>query len=85
MKTKWIASTEAQNNFGRLLDDVIQNKTRYIIKRRNISQALLISIVDLEHLLAGNEAERQQVAKIIHEAKPAYTIGSVLVEDGEQG
>ncbi|RRR69554.1 MAG: type II toxin-antitoxin system Phd/YefM family antitoxin [Candidatus Viridilinea halotolerans] len=83
MKTKWIASTEAQNNFGRLLDDTIQNRTRYIIKRRNVAQALLISIVDLERLLVGNEAERQQIAKIIHEAKPTYTIGNMLVEDEE--
>jgi hypothetical protein len=37
MSTKTIPSTEAQNNFGRILDDVVQNDARYIIQRRNLT------------------------------------------------
>ena len=42
MRTKTIASTAAQNNFGQILDDVSQHNTRYIIKRRNSSQAIIL-------------------------------------------
>ena len=65
MKTRLIASTEAQNNFGRMLDDAVQNGTRYVIRRRNTSQAILLSIADLESLLSGDEAERMKLEKII--------------------
>lgn len=80
MKTKLIASTEAQNNFGRVLDDVVQNSTRYIIRRRNISQAILMSVVDLERLLTGDEGERKRLERIIHETRPTYSIGDALPE-----
>ncbi len=80
MRTKLIASTEAQNNFGRVLDDVVQNGTRYIIRRRNASQAIILSIGDLEKLLAGDETERKKVEKVIREIAPTYTIGEPLAE-----
>lgn len=80
MRTKLIASTEAQNNFGRVLDDVVQNGTRYIIRRRNASQAIILSIGDLENLLAGDEMERKRVEKVIREIAPTYTIGEPLAE-----
>lgn len=82
MKTKLIASTEAQNNFGRVLDDVVQNRTRYIIRRRNISQAIIMSVADVEQLLAGGDKERRQLERIIHETRPTYSIGDAI-SDGE--
>lgn len=83
MKTKLIASTEAQNNFGRVLDDVVQNSTRYIVRRRNISQAIIMSVADLERLLRGDETERKKLEKIIHETRPTYTIGDAITDEEE--
>ena len=78
MRTKLIASTEAQNNFGRVLDDVVQNNTRYIVRRRNTSQVIIMSITDLEHILAGDEEERKKLEKIIQETRPTYSIGNTI-------
>jgi prevent-host-death family protein len=80
MKTRSIASTEAQNNFGRVLDDVVQNSTRYVIRRRNASQAVILSIGDLERLLFGDETERHRFGRVIQEIAPTYSIGDSLPE-----
>ena len=80
MKTRLIASTEAQNNFGRMLDDAVQNGTRYVIRRRNASQAILLSIADLESLLLGDESERRKLEKIIREVSPSYSFGESVTE-----
>lgn len=80
MKTKLIASTEAQNNFGRVLDDVVQNGTRYVIRRRNTSQAIILSIADFESLLSADDAERQKLEKVIRELSPVYSIGEAIAE-----
>jgi PHD/YefM family antitoxin component YafN of YafNO toxin-antitoxin module len=80
VSTKLIASTEAQNNFGRVLDDVVQNGTRYIIRRRNTSQAIMLSIADLEALLAGTETERRKLEQVIREVSPTYSIGEAIAE-----
>ena len=80
MKTKLIASTEAQNNFGRVLDDVVQNSTRYVIRRRNASQAIILSIADFENLLSADEVERNKLEKLIRELSPSYTIGEFVEE-----
>lgn len=80
MGTKTIASTEAQNNFGRVLDDVVQNGTRYIIQRRNSSQAVLLSMADLENILRAGEEERKELGKVIHELSPLYVYGSTVQE-----
>jgi len=76
--TKTIPSTEAQNNFGRILDDVVQNDTRYIIKRRNTSQAILLSLSDFERLLAAGEGEREEIGNVIRELSPAYDFGETV-------
>lgn len=78
MKTRLVASTEAQNNFGRVLDDVVQNGTRYIIRRRNTSQAILLSITDFESLLSGDETERHKLEKVVRELSPSYTFGESI-------
>jgi PHD/YefM family antitoxin component YafN of YafNO toxin-antitoxin module len=80
MKTRVIASTEAQNNFGRMLDDAVQNSTRYVIRRRNASQAILLSIADFESLLAGDEVERRKLEKVIRELRPLYSVGEAVAE-----
>lgn len=80
MKTRLVASTEAQNNFGRVLDDVVQNGTRYIIRRRNTSQAILLSISDFESLLSGDETERHKLEKVVRELSPSYSFGESVEE-----
>lgn len=81
MTTKLIASTEAQNNFGRVLDDVVQNRTRYIVRRRNTSQAIIMSVADLERLLLGDESERRKLERIIRETRPTYAIGDAIADE----
>jgi PHD/YefM family antitoxin component YafN of YafNO toxin-antitoxin module len=75
MSTKTISSTEAQNNFGRILDDVTQNAARYVIRRRNASQAILLSLAELERLLSATDSERKNVGRVIRELSPVYDLG----------
>lgn len=82
MTTKTVSSTTAQNNFGRILDDVVQNEARYVIKRRSSSQAILLSLVDFESLLGAHEGERQQIGNMIRELSPVYDLGEPLEERG---
>jgi len=83
MPTKVIASTEAQNNFGRILDDAVQNDVRYVIRRRNVSQAILLSLSDLERLLSGSDGDRQGIRRIIKDLSPSYDLGHTLDEGRE--
>ncbi|NJN94564.1 MAG: type II toxin-antitoxin system Phd/YefM family antitoxin [Anaerolineales bacterium] len=80
MKTKLIASTEAQNNFGRVLDDVVQNSTRYVVRRRSASQVIILSISDFENILSANESERKRLEKVIRELSPVYSMGESISE-----
>ena len=80
MSTKTISSTEAQNNFGRILDDVVQNDARYVIQRRNLSQAILLSLEDFDRLLTAGEGERTKMGNVIRELSPVYNLGKMLAE-----
>ena len=80
MKTRLIASTEAQNNFGRMLDDAVRNGTRYVIQRRNAAQAILLSMTDFESLLAEDDTERRRLATMVRELSPVYSIGAAVTE-----
>ena len=77
MQTKTISSTQAQNNFGQIIDAVVQNHTRYVIKRRNVSQAILLGLSDFEKLLK-DAAEREKVCEVIREISPAYDLGETI-------
>jgi PHD/YefM family antitoxin component YafN of YafNO toxin-antitoxin module len=76
MSTKTISSTEAQNNFGRILDDATQNAVRYVIQRRNNAQAILLSLSEFERLLNAQASERQELSKTISELSPTYDLGN---------
>lgn len=78
MITKMIPSTEAQNNFGSILDDVTQNDTRYVIKRRNAPQAILLSLSDLQRILTANKIERREIETVIEELSPVYNLGETV-------
>lgn len=75
MTTKTISSTEAQNNFGRILDDVVQNSARYVVQRRHQAQAIVLSLAEFERLLVATESERHQIGKVIRELTPQYELG----------
>jgi prevent-host-death family protein len=77
MITKSISSTQAQNNFGQLLDDVTQNRAHYIIERRGVPQAILLSFDEFTFLLS-NENKRQQMDTILREVRPEYRLGQLL-------
>lgn len=80
METKTIASTKAQNNFGRILNDVIQNKARYVIKRHNSPQAIILSLTDFEKLLT-NQNEQSKMVNIVRDLTPVYSFGETISED----
>ena len=77
MKTKTISSTQAQNNFGQIIDAVVQDHTRYIVKRRNVSQAIIIGLSDFEQLLK-DASERDKIIDVIRELSPAYNLGEPI-------
>ena len=77
MATKSISSTQAQNNFGQVLDDVTHNSTQYIVERRGIPQAILISIKEFASLL-NDERKQQQFGSILREVEPGYHLGQIL-------
>ena len=83
MQTKTIASTTAQNNFGQILDDISQNNTRYIVKRRNVSQAIFLSLSDFEQLLS-NQIEQENMRRLVRELSPVYQLGDAVDMSAEE-
>ena len=77
VKTRTIASTEAQNNFGKIIDSVVQDHVRYIIKRRNMSQAIILSLSDFKRLLL-DASERKKMDHVIRELSPVYNLGETI-------
>jgi PHD/YefM family antitoxin component YafN of YafNO toxin-antitoxin module len=77
METKTIASTDAQNNFGRVLNDVLKNNTRYVVKRHNLAQAIILSLDDFEQLLT-NHSEQDRLTQILRELMPVYSLGETI-------
>ncbi len=77
MATKNISSTQVQNNFGQVLDDVTQNRTRYIVERRGVPQAIIVSFDDFASIL-DDESERRQMDAILKELRPEYRLGQIL-------
>jgi len=81
MNTRLISSTDAQNNFGRILDDVVQNGTRYVVQRRSSSQAIILSIADFERILAAGDTDRKKLEKLVRELSPNYMIGQSVEQE----
>jgi len=84
MTIKSIGSTEAQNNFGRVLDDVTLNRARYIVKRRGVPQVIILSFDDFAHVL-GDDSERRRMGSVLRELRPQYSIGEVIESEGDSG
>ncbi len=81
---KFILSTEAQNNFGRLLDDVATNGTRYVIKRFGAPRAVIISVDDFEQLL-GSSLDDQHCLRVLRESRAEYNLGEAVSTDASEG
>lgn len=77
MSTKTISSTDAQNNFGKILDDVIQNNTRYILKRRSSPKAIVLSLSDFQRLV-NNVDEQIKLTRLISEMSSSYELGETI-------
>lgn len=84
MTIKSISSTEAQNNFGRVLDDVTLNRARYVVKRRGVSQVIILSFDDFAHVL-HDDGERRRMGSVLRELRPHYSIGEVIEPEGDSG
>jgi len=80
MTTKSISSTEAQNKFGQVMNDITQNQTRYIVERRGSPQAVILSFDDFSRIL-NDELERQNINAILKEVRPTYELGRVIEQD----
>jgi prevent-host-death family protein len=78
--TKSISSTEAQNKFGQVLNDVTQNQSRYIIERRGNPQVVILSFDDFSRILT-DELERKNVHAILKEIRPTYELGRIIEPD----
>ncbi len=77
MSMKFILSTEAQNHFGQLLDDVSSRGTRYVIKRFDTPKAAIIPLEDLETLLSS-EAQGEEYLHILRESCAEYSLGEAM-------
>lgn len=71
---KFIVSTEAQNNFGRLIDDVSSAGTRYIVRRHGKPKAVVIPMGDFERLLLS-ERGGEKLARVLRESRSEYGLG----------
>ena len=77
MAIKSVSSTQAQKNFGQVLDDVTLNHTRYIVERRGTPNAVILSFDDFAKIL-NDAKERQEIGSIIRELQPEYGVGQVV-------
>lgn len=77
MAIKSVSSTQAQNNFGQVIDDVIQTHTRYIVERRGTPKAVILSLDDFARIL-NDAKERQEMGSIIRGLQPEYGVGQVM-------
>lgn len=82
MIAKRISSTQAKNNFGQVLDDITQNRTCYIIERREVPQVIMLSFVDFAHVL-DDESKRQKLNSILRDFRPEYDLGQVISPNSE--
>ena len=75
--TKSISSTEAQNKFGQVMNDVTQNQTRYVVERRGNPQAIILSFDDFTRIL-NDKTEREHMDTILKEVRPVYELGRMI-------
>ena len=77
MSIKTINSTEAQNNFGQLLDNVSETGTQYLVQRFGKVKVAIIPLDDFRRLVAQDN----QATKLLRESGPEYTLGQPQTEE----
>ncbi len=80
MATRTIDSTEAQNNFGRIIDDVVEHGTRYVVRRRKVAQAIILGLADFERILS-NDSEQRKMVIVVPALAQTYTLGEDIDND----
>jgi prevent-host-death family protein len=84
MANKSINSTEAQNNFGLVLNDIVHNRTRYIVVRHGVPQVVMIGLDDVIEILS-NDRERAVLREVLTGLRPEYALGETVGEDRNKG
>jgi len=84
MSMRFIVSTNAQNHFGRLLDDVASQRTRYVIKRFGTPKAAVVPLEDLETLLSLDE-QGEEYLHILRESRADYSLGQTILIEAALG
>lgn len=80
MTSKTIGSTEAQNNFGRCVQEAVQDGTKFIIKRHGVAQAIILSLAEFERILS-KPSDRSRTLRLIREIEPQYELGEPIAEE----
>lgn len=80
MAIKTINSTQAQNNFGSLLEDVSENGTQYLVQRFGRIKAVIVPLSDYRYLMQ----QRQKEGNILREVGTIYSLGQVKSETDVQ-
>jgi prevent-host-death family protein len=75
--TKSISSTLVQNNFGRILGDVVENHTRYVVTRHNVGQVIIIGLSDFEAIIE-DKSEREHIVRMVRELRAKYRLGEPI-------
>lgn len=83
LQIRKLSSTQAQNNFGQVLDE-IQNHRCYIIERRGTPKAVTLSFSAFVRILTDAK-ERHEIESIIKDFKPRSDLGQIVSLKGHGG
>lgn len=73
---KRASSTEAKNNFGQVLDDVL-NHNLFIVERHGTAKAIIMSLDDFTQIL-DDANECRKISAIIKKMRPHSVVGRVV-------
>jgi len=82
MSVKAISSTQAQNNFGQVLNDIASNRTRYIVERHNSPIVVMLGFDDFFEILS-NPHENEQMLQVIGKLRPNDNLGRIILSDSD--
>jgi Phd_YefM. len=77
MEIRRIGSTEAQNNFGRIMDSVTKDHVGFVIERRSVPEVWVISNSDLRDILS-NSAQRKEIEKLLKNISSRNDLGETI-------
>lgn len=80
--TKKIAATEARNNFGRVLEEVVHEPTIFVVTRLGQPRAVILGVDQyqelIEELETGQELHDPGYIDAIAEAREDISLGNTL-------